>query len=107
MPRQRPAGAARVASRGTSDPADPPAAKSGAAGTATARAGRGAEVVFASADARQGTPQKAKLAAMQGRTIYRRRDGSVRQKNALDTLADILLAPFPADVRIKVRRAAR
>jgi len=79
MPRQPPPGPARVARRGAPEPADPPPSESG--GTATARAGRGAEVVFASADARQGTPQKAKLAAMQGRTIYRRRDGSLRQKN--------------------------
>jgi hypothetical protein len=79
MPRQAPSGPAPVARRGAADRADPP--PSASAGTATARAGGGAEVVFASADARQGTPKKAKLAAMQGRTIYRRRDGSVRQKN--------------------------
>ena len=79
MPRQAPSGPAPVARRGAADRADPP--PSASAGTATARAGGGAEVVFASADARQGTPKKAKLAAMQGRTIYRRRDGSVRGKN--------------------------
>lgn len=32
---------------------------------------------------------------------------SPTNQQMLDSLTDILLAPFPADVRIKVRRAAR
>jgi pimeloyl-ACP methyl ester carboxylesterase len=70
-----------------------------------ARSGGG--VVYASADARQGAPKKAKVAAMEGRTIYRRRDGRARPRNPLANLADFFLAPFPPDVRVRVRRAAK
>jgi hypothetical protein len=75
------------------------------------RSGRpaGGGVVYASADARQGTPKKAKIAAMEGRTIYRRRDGRAggQHRSLFDNLADFFLAPLPPDVRLRVRRAAR
>jgi len=108
MPRQRPQGPARVAHSGSgrnvpSD--DDEGADDGVQPRLAARSGGG--VVYASADARQGAPKKAKVAAMEGRTIYRRRDGRARPRNPLANLADFFLAPFPPDVRVRVRRAAK
>jgi hypothetical protein len=116
MPRQRPQGAARVARPVRGDQpsddegGDAPGDDALQPRLAT-RSGRpaGGGVVYASADARQGTPKKAKIAAMEGRTIYRRRDGGRRggERGLFEGLAEFFLSPLPADVRLKVRRAAR
>ncbi len=54
-----------------------------AAPAVTARAGRHGTAVYASADANRAAAERGrpKVAAMQGRTMYRRLDGSLRPKN--------------------------